>query len=157
MVDGSGAVTIFDPYTSNQPTHPGLNTGGPTDVSTMAPVPTDGPAPGHYRSGLLSALAPFLGWVSVVLATAMGLAAGVARLMCGEGRLDAPACTTEPAQLVLAPAAVLLVGVVLAAIAGSLAKRRRALGSVVALAIGVAVVYLVLDWFRGTLLGLPFP
>lgn len=150
-------MTIFDPYDNAQPTHPGLNTGGQMQVSTLGPVATDGPPSGRYRSGALSALAPFLGWVSILLSAWMGLGAFTARMLCLDGRLDAAACTAEPTQLVLAPVAVLVFGLVLAAIAGSLAKRRRAFGSIAVLAGAAIGLIAVIQWFSGTLLGLPFP
>ncbi|GAB2618167.1 hypothetical protein [Pseudactinotalea suaedae] len=151
-------MSVFDPYSQKQqPAMPGLNTGSQTQVSTMVPVDIDGIRTNRYRSGALSALAPFLGYCSVVLAAAMGLAGLAGRALCLEGRLDAAVCEAEPSQLVLLPAAVLFFGLVFATIGGSLAKKRRASGSLVALVLGVAALVLATQWFSTTLLGLPFP
>ncbi|WP_420113742.1 hypothetical protein [Pseudactinotalea sp.] len=151
-------MSVFDPYGSNQPEqHPGLNIGSQTQVSTMSAVDTDGIRTNQYRSGALSALAPFLGYCSVVLAVAMGLAGGAGRAMCLDGRLDAAVCGAEPAHLVLLPLAVLFFGLVLATIGGSLAKKHRAASSFVALVIGFAALWFAVQWFSNDLLGLPFP
>jgi hypothetical protein len=151
-------MTIFDPYSSQQPgQHPGLNVGSTTQVSTMSPVETDGIRPNRYRSGALSALAPFLGYLSLVLAVAMGLAGLAGRALCLEGRLDATVCEADPSRLVLVPLGVLFFGLVLAAIGGSLAKNRRAAGSLVALAAGFALLAFATQWFGNDVLGLPFP
>lgn len=151
-------MSIYDPYSQKQqPAIPGLNTGSETQVSTMSPVDTDGIRANQYRSGALSALAPFLGYCSLVLAVAMGLAAAAGRALCLEGRLDAAVCQAEPSQLVLVPIAVLFFGLVFAAIGGSFAKRRRAFGSLIALVGGFAILVFTTQWFSNTLLGLPFP
>lgn len=151
-------MSVYDPYGSNQPEqHPGLNIGTQTQVSTMTDVDTDGIRANQYRSGALSALAPFLGYCSVVLAVAMGLAAGAGRALCLDGRLDATVCEAEPTQLVLVPLAVLFFGLVLATIGGSLAKKHRAAGSLVALVAGYGGLWFATQWFSNNLLGLPFP
>lgn len=152
-------MSVFDPYSKSQPiTVPGLNTGSATQISTLGPIDTDGLRTNQYRSGLLSALAPFLGWLSIIAAATMGFASGLARLLCENGRLDdVAACTGDPAPLVLVPAAVLLVGLVLAAIGGSLAKRRRAFPSLVVLLAGYLALAGVVTWFGDGVLGLPFP
>lgn len=150
-------MSIFDPYDQKQPQVYGLNTGSQTQVSTLAPVDTDGIRTNRYRSGALSALAPFLGYLSIVLAVVMGLAGAAGRTLCLEGRLDANVCQVEPNQLVLVPLAVLFFGLVLATIGGSLAKNRRAAGSLVALLLGFALLAFATQWFGDELLGLPFP
>lgn len=151
-------MSVFDPYGGNQPEqHPGLNVGSQTQVSTMSQVDTDGIPASRYRSGALSALAPFLGYSSLVLGVAMGLAAGAARSLCLDGRLDAAACQAETSQLVLVPLAVVFFGLVLAAIGGSLAKKRRAAGSLAVLLIGFVGLWFAIQWFSNDLLGLPFP
>lgn len=150
-------MTVFDPYGRNQPAVPGLNTGSTTQVSTLGPVPTGGHQPNRYRSGALSALAPFVGYLTLILTAAMGMAAAGARLLCLEGRLDATACTVEPVQLALAPLAVLVLGLVLAAIGGSLAKRRRAMPSLIVLVGALLALAGLLSWFSASVLGLPFP
>lgn len=150
-------MTIFDPYDRGQPATPGLNTGSVHQVSTLTPVATDGIRANRYRSGALSALAPFLGWVSIILAVAMGFAAVAATILCSDYGLTAPACTAEPVQLALAPLAVLVFGLALASIGGSLAKRRRAAGSLVVLAGGFILLAVATQWFSTSVLGLPFP
>ncbi|WP_156250044.1 hypothetical protein [Pseudactinotalea terrae] len=150
-------MSIFDPYNQKQPEVHGLNTGSQTQVSTLAPVETDGIRTNQYRSGALGALAPFLGYLSLLLSVAMGLAAAAGRMLCLEGRLDANVCEVEPSQLVLVPLAVLFFGLVLAGIGGSLAKNRRAAGSLVVLLLGYALLALATQWFGNELLGLPFP
>lgn len=151
-------MTIFDPYGSDRPDqHPGLNVGSQTQVSTMSDVATGAIHGGRYRSGALSALAPFLGYASMVLAVAMGLAAAAGRALCLDGRLDAAVCGTEPSQLVLVPVGVLFFGLVFATIGGSLAKKRRAAGSLAVLLAGYGILVLATQWFGNDLLGLPFP
>ena len=149
-------MTIFDPYSHNQPTYPGLNTGSATQVSTLGSVDTRGPQRSRYRSGALLALAPFLGWCSVLLAAVLGLAGFTATLLCTDYGLSAPACTAAPATLAVVPAVVLVVGLVLAAIGGSLAKRLRPAASLGVLVAGILMLIAVTQWFSGSVLGLPF-
>lgn len=150
-------MSVFDPYSQKQPTVPGLNTGSQTQVSTLTPVDTDGMRASRYRSGALSALAPFLGYMSLLLSAAMGLAGAAGRALCLDGRLDATVCEVQLSQLVLVPLAVLFFGLVLAAIGGSLAKNRRALGSLVVLLLGFGMLAFATQWFGNDVLGLPFP
>lgn len=150
-------MTIFDPYARNQPTVPGLNTGSAMQVSTMSPVDTTGPPANQYRSGALSALAPFLGWCSVLLAVAMGFAALSAALLCQEYGMTGAMCAPDAPQLVLVPVGVLVLGVVLASIGGSLAKRRKAAASLAVLVAGFVVLFAITPWFSSSVLGLPFP
>ena len=149
-------MTIFDPYARNQPTYPGLNTGSATQVSTLAPVDTSGPQRSRYRSGALLALAPFLGCLSVLLGAVLGFAAFSATLLCTDYGLSAPACTARPATLAAVPAAVAVLGLVLAAIGGSLAKRLRPAASLVVLVAGFLALIAVTQWFSDSVLGLPF-
>lgn len=150
-------MSIFDPYSSAGQQHPGLNVGGTTQVSTLAPVATHGIRANRYRSGALSALAPFLGYLSVVLAIAMAGAGVAGHALCLEDRIDAAVCQAPTSQLALVPLAVLFFGLVFATIGGSLAKKRRAAASLIALVAGFAAIAFATQWFSGQLLGLPFP
>lgn len=152
-------MSVFDPYNKSQPIAvPGLNTGSATQISTLGPIDTDGMRTDQYRSGALSALAPFLGWLSIITAATMGAASGLARLLCENGRLDGvAACTAEPGPLFLLPVAVLVLGLLLATIGGSLTKRRRAFPALVVLLAGYLALAGVVTWFGDGVLGLPFP
>lgn len=149
-------MSVFDPYARNQPPTPGLNTGSATQVSTLTPVETGPRNANRYRSGALGALAPFLGWCSVLLAVAMGFAALTATIMCQEYAMSVAVCSPDRSELVLVPIGVLVAGLVLAAIGGSLAKRRRAAPSLAVLVAGFVLLVVVAQWFSSSVLGLPF-
>lgn len=150
-------MTIFDPYARNQQTVPGLNTGSAMQVSTMTPINTEGPKTNQYRSGALGALAPFLGWCSILLGLAMGFAALSATLLCQDYGMTGAACTADQGPLVVVPIVVPIAGIVLASIGGSLAKRRKAAPSLVVLLAGFLALWAVTQWFSSSVLYLPFP
>jgi ABC-type branched-subunit amino acid transport system permease subunit len=148
-------MSIFDPYDRSQPVTPGLNTGSQTQVSTLDAVPTGELRAGRYRSGALSALAPMLGYLTLLVSLLAGTGSLAAAELCRRDRLSAPACDAEPTQLVLVPLAMLVVGLVAATIGGSLTKRRKAASALVVLAGGALAVWSLVSWFTGSVLGLP--
>lgn len=141
-------MTVFDPYDSRQQPPPTT-----TRVSTMSQVPL-GDGSVRRRSGLLSALAVFLGWGSLGVAVVLAFAGLAARALCVEGRLTGQACEVGTQALWLVPAGVAVLGVVLSWIGGSLARRRRSAAGLAMLLVVVAVIALAVSWFTTTT-GLP--
>lgn len=149
-------MTIFDPYAKNQPSQPGLNTGSVPDISTLPgqAAPAAAAAP-RYRSGLLSALASFLGWISFLMAAAMGALSALLVGLCGSGLADRTECLAEPIDLWLTPVLVLIFGSILAGISGAQVKKRRNVGAFVIAVIGFLILAAAANRFA-QVIGLPY-
>ncbi|MFV0252235.1 MAG: hypothetical protein ACK5H2_02750 [Beutenbergiaceae bacterium] len=145
-------MTIFDPYDTSQQAQPGLNAGSVPDVSTLGqygpqaqPGQIQGPdRPGRvsgYRSGAVSALATFLGLSALLLPLAMLGLIALWDGMCSQGTLPAATCFDARIDETLPiPAAVLILGLVLAAISGRLGKRGRPVAGLVTALFGLILL-----------------
>lgn len=147
-MDPGGTVTIFDPYDTSQPTTPGLNTGSAPDVSTLTSSPVPRSTIG-YRSGALAGLTTAFGLTCLLLGAVMA-ALGIAwSELCDLGDLPTATCASRPSAIWTLAGLVPILGLMAAAIIGSLAKSRKNGAALIGLLVGTGLVVFALSQFAG--------
>lgn len=141
-------MTIFDPYSQDQPQVPGMNTGTSARMTTVTEI--DGARRQELRSGLLTAVGAFIGWMAVLVPGVLLFGAAAFYALCTESALDAATCQVDYRPLAGLPVGALVLASVLAGMGRRRLRRLRTFSGVVLLGLAAVVLVLTASWFTST-------
>ncbi|MFV0426084.1 MAG: hypothetical protein ACK5KU_03490 [Beutenbergiaceae bacterium] len=139
-------MRIFDPYDKTESAMPGLNTGSAPDVSTLSSSPAS-EAKVNYRSGGLAGVATAFGLTCLLLGFSMFWLAVTWDGLCRQGDLSATVCASSQSAILTLIGLVPSLGWLMAAIIGSLAKRRKNGAALIGLLLGLGLATFALTQF----------